>query len=271
MRISLFLSALSILAASCTQHYYYAPNTLNLPTADEKGELVVAAHLSGSRQVRGFEATAEYAPLDKTSISLNYMRLGGSYTSSMLDGSGTFIEEQHRGNGNLLELGITRHFPISQYNSFTLTAGGGIGNSFNDFDRNRIARLNFSRYYIQPGFVSQGELANVGIGLRFSRLNFESASIDLRIDEGDLTTIQRIQNNTPFYMPDLGLTGGINFNPVQLRCHVLVSMSSNNSAHQFLSSNVSLSAAVNIHDLVKKGDKKPTTTKSKSKKKKKKK
>jgi hypothetical protein len=270
MRIGFFLSALVVMAASCTQHYYYAPNTLNLPTADEKGELVAAAHLSGSRQVRGFETTVEYAPINKTSLSLNYMYLSGNYVSSIFDGSGTTIEENHSGRGHLIELGATRHFPMNQYNSFTLTAGGGWGTSLNDFDRNRLARLYFSRYYIQPGFVSQGELANFGIGLRFSRLNFERASVDLRIDEGDLNAIQRIQDNTPFYMPDLGLTGGINFKPVQLRCHVLMSMSSNNSAHQFLSSNVSISAAVNIHDLVN-GDREKGKKGKSSKKKKKKK
>jgi hypothetical protein len=265
MRYFFFLIAISGLFASCTQHYFYSPNTLHLPTVRERGDMTAEVSLNGSNQIKGVEVKAAWCPVEKTSVMVNYMHLQGSFNRSTIFTFPPPPSEQHSGRGYLAELGITRHFIIDQYRMFTLTAGGSIGRSVNDYDLNRLAELNFNRIFLQPAFISQGEMADFGIGLRFSRLGFYNGSIDYRIAEDDLISIQKIDASDPFWIPDLGLSAGINFSPVHLKCNLVLSVYDKNDEYSFSGNNLSVSLLFDVDNMIKK----KTSTPGKKKKKKK--
>jgi hypothetical protein len=258
----LFL-AVSLLLSACNQHYFYAPNTLHLPTVKEKGEATIEASLNGSQQIKGTELRAAYCFAPKTSAMVNFMYMKGSFSRSFFGSFPPPPPEQHSGRGYLTEIGVTRHFPLSKYTDFTLTAGGGIGQSVNDYDRGRTATLNFNRLFLQPGLVTKGELAEFGIGLRFSRLGFQSASIDYRIDDNDIFALQAIEKNTPFLIPDLGINTGINFAPFHVKCNMVFTLSDKPGTYNFTGNNLSVSVLYDINQFTKKD-----TTKRKKKKKK---
>lgn len=234
-----------LLLASCNNHFYYAPNTLHLPNAKNVGEVTLETSLNGSQQAKGFEFKGGYGIAPKTSVMLNAMYLQGSFTRAFF-GFPTPPSEQHSGKGFITEVGVSRHFPISEYTDFTLSAGGGIGQARNFYDRNRRSTLNFNRVFLQPGIVTKGELANIGVGLRYSRLNFHSASADLGIDEADLVKIKDIDNKRTFLIPDLGFSAGINFAPVHLNCNLVLSVFSGIGEYAFSASNLNVSLAYDI-------------------------
>ena len=265
MRYIFYFTALAGLFSSCTQHYFYSPNTLHLPAVRERGDMTAEISLNGSNQIKGLELKAAYCPIAKTSVMVNYMHLQGSYNINNSFVFPPVPPEQHSGRGYLAEFGVTRHLIIDEYRMFTLTAGGGIGRSVNDYDLSRVAELKFNRLFIQPAFVSQGEMADFGIGLRFSRLGFYSGSVDFRIDEDDLTSIRKIDENDPFWIPDIGLSAGINFAPVHLKCNLALSMYDKNDDYSFSGSNLGVSLLVDVDNIFKK----KTTASSKKKKKKK--
>lgn len=267
MRHLILFVAVPVFFANCTQHYFYAPNTLHIPTVREKGDMTAEISLNGSNQIKGFEAKAAYCPVKNTSVMVNYMYLSGTFN---VNNSFVFPpppNEVHSGSGFLTEVGITRNFVIDQYKMFTLTAGGSLGRSVNDYDRGRLAKLNFNRFYLQPAIVSQGELAEFGVGLRFSRLGFYKGRIDYRIDENDLMDIVRIDESGPFWIPDIGLSAGINFAPVHLKCNLALSVYDKLDDYSFSGNNLNIAMLVDVDNLLGKNDAKKTN-KKKSKKKK---
>lgn len=235
----------SLLLASCTNHFYYAPNTLHLPQAKNKGEITLEGSLTGSQQAKGFEFKGGYGIAPKTSIMVNAMYLRGGFTRSFF-GFPAPPSEQHSGRGFLTEIGVSRHFPISEYTDFTLTAGGGLGRTAHSYDLGRESVLNFNRVFLQPGIVSKGELANIGVGLRYSRLSFNGGSVDLGIDEQDLIEIKDIENKGNFLIPDLGFSAGINFAPVHLNCNLVLSVFSGIGEYAFSTSSLNVSLAYDI-------------------------
>lgn len=269
MRHLILFLAVPVIFTNCTQHYFYAPNTLHIPTVREKGDMTAEVSINGSNQIKGFEAKAAYSPVKNTSVMVNYMYLSGSFN---VNNSFVFPpppNEFHKGRGYMTELGITRNFVIDQYKMFTITAGGALGRSVNDYDRSRLATLNFNRFFLQPAFVTQGELAEFGIGLRFSRLNFYSGRIDYRIDESDLMDIVRIDESGPFYIPDIGLSAGINFAPVHLKCNLALSVYDKLDDYSFSGNSLNIAMLVDVDDLFGKKDTKKAPQKKSNKKKRK--
>lgn len=265
----------SAVLSACSQHYFYAPNTLHLPEVREKGEATVEAALTGSSQIKGGEVKAAYAINPSYSVMVNHAFMRGSFTRST-----SFVfppppDEYHSGRGFISEAGISRHFPISQYAQFTMTAGVGIGRSVNDYDRGRTARLNFNRIFLQPGISSRGELVDFGIGLRFSRLHFYDGRADYAISENDIQDVLEIDQHGAFYIPDVGLSAGISFSPVHLKYNMVVSTWDKISEYSFSGNNISLSMLVDINAFTPKNKtksgksaKKKTSTHKKKKKKK---
>jgi hypothetical protein len=235
----------SLSLASCNEHFYYAPNTLHMPQAKNVGEVTLEGSLNGSNQAKGFEVKGGYGIAPKTSIMVNAMYLRGSFTRSFF-GFPTPPSEEHSGRGYFAELGATRHFPISEYTDFTLSAGGGLGQSNNFFDRGRQSTLNFNRFFLQPGIVTKGELANIGVGLRYSRLGISGGSVDLGIDEFDLSEIKDIENKGSFLIPDLGFSAGINFAPIHVNCNLVLSVFSGIGEYALSGSNLNVSLGYDI-------------------------
>lgn len=243
MKKILFLLSAALSLANCSQHYYYAPNTLHLPAVSTQGQVSLEASLNGSSQIKGSELRAAWMPFKKTSVMANYMYLAGSFEQTNFFVFPPPPTEIHTGRGNMLELGITRHFAIPERKSeFVLSSGAGIGGSRNTFDRQKVAKLNFSRYFIQPAFVSHGKFTDLGVGIRLSYLNFYKGMIDYTIEENEVFTIQNIEQKSNFLLPDVGFTAGIRFDPVQIRCNITLALMPQPYQYGFSNHNLSISA-----------------------------
>jgi|1048.fasta_scaffold15703_2 hypothetical protein len=261
----ILLSGLGV--ASCSQHYYYAPNTLHLPSVSKKGQLSVEASLNGSSQIKGSELRTAWMPTQNTSIMANFMYLSGSFEQTNFFVFPSPPPELHTGTGHLLELGITKHFPTSKNTSvFSITSGAGLGTSINTYGKQKKAALDFSRYFIQPAFMSYGKMANIGVGFRLAYLNFYKGTIDYTINESDLSTIQNIEKKAYFLLPDVGFTAGVRFDPVEIRCNITLGLMPQPYYYGFSNNNLSISALTILDTKPK--SKSPTKSKKQSKKKK---
>ena len=269
MRNLFFIFLLGILGTGCQQHYYYSPNTLHLPSVSQTGDINVEASLNGSQQIKGTELKSAWMFTKNTSLMANLMYLKGSFEIQTSFAFPPPPPEYHSGRGYLVEGGITRHFPLNEYTQFTMSGGWGIGNSRNDFDNGRIANLNFYRGFIQPALVSTGELATFGVGLRFSYLTFKGGDVDVRINDPELQILRKIDTEGPFWIPDLGLSGGIRLAPFQLKCNIGVSMKAvYTNQYSFANNNLNLALLYQFnHEQEKKNTKKKSSKKKKKKRK----
>jgi hypothetical protein len=147
------------------------------------------------------------------------------------------------------ELGAGLYKTVSPFTTLHLLVGTGYGATSHTYGRGRTADLNFVRSYVQPGLTLQGKIADFGCGLRLSMLQYRSGTVDFRIDEGDRTPIERIGQDAPFWMPDFGLSAGLRFSPVRIKCQLTFSLFEDNSAYNFSGNNAFLGMQLDLHEL----------------------
>jgi hypothetical protein len=248
-KISLLLAVVSILLGSC-QHYYYAPNTLNIPTLREKGDATLDAGLIGGNNFSGWEARAAYSPINRLAVTFNHTQMSGSFEDGFFDfTTGTFISQTKSGKGHLTEGGLGYYYPYSQYATLSLSGGGGFGSTYNDFGKAQFARLNLNRIYLQPALSIKGELAEFGCGVRISRLAFNAGEIIYNVDNPEIQVLKKIESKSPFLLTDFGMYAGLNLSPVHLRCHFVFSLFEANEAYGFSGNNAALSMTFDLHRL----------------------
>lgn len=253
---TLYLLASLWLFTSC-KHYYYAPNTLNLPTVREKGDLSVDFGIAGGNNMNGWEARAAYVPVKNIVVSASHTKLGGSFeeTTSFFDpttGQFTFTVTEKSGKGYLTEGQVGYLLPRTDYLTLSLMAGGGAGRVYNDFGKDQSADLHIRRFSLQPGIMMSGELAEFGCGLRFSHLDFYNGRITYNADNPEIDVLEKIDQKAPFFLTDFGMTAGLKFSSVHLRGHFVFSLFENNDLYNFASNNASVSMSVDINKLLKK-------------------
>lgn len=250
--LTLFVAVIGL--SACNTHYYYAPNSLNLTSVQKKGDANVEVGLAGGNQVRGFEARGSYSPWRNVVFTANTMRLSGKFERDPNGGvfptpTPALPIEKHRAVGYLAEAGGGFYKSVSPFTTLHLLVGTGFGATHHEYGKGRVADLNFSRSYIQPGLTLQGKIADFGCGLRLSMLQYQSGTVDYRIDEGDRTPIERIGLDAPFWMPDFGLSAGLRFSPVRIKCQLTFSLFEDNSAYNFSGNNAFVGLQLDLNEL----------------------
>ncbi|MBK6929357.1 MAG: hypothetical protein IPH12_00260 [Saprospirales bacterium] len=193
-----------LLCDGCT-HYYYAPNSLQTPFLQQRGDTRVSLGFIGGDEFNGFEAHAAYSPIRYGAVMVNYFQVQSNYSDNTAS---------DWGRGRLTEVALGAYYPAHKYLSFSLFAGWGGGRVLNSYTDGAKSDLHFERRFIQPGFAVQGKWARVGMAFRFNRLKYLHGDIDLEIGEPHLTTIGNIEEASPVYVPEFGLSFGFGARPI---------------------------------------------------------
>ncbi len=207
---SLVLLPVFALLNACT-HYYYAPNTLQTPFLREQHDTRVSVGYIGGDEFTGFEVHAAYSPV-------KYLALMANHFQVQSDNVGASSNDW--GKGRLTEIALGGYYPLSNIVSASLFAGWGRGRVLNSYDQGAKADLRFQRRFLQPAIAVQGKSLRLGLAMRFNQLEYIRGDIDYQIGEPHISTIARIEQASPIYIPEAGITFGFGYRPFWINTHL---------------------------------------------------
>lgn len=207
----LLLSALSL--SNCT-HYYYTPNTLNVPNLRERHDATISVgYYYGDTDVEGFELKSVYSPSKNIGLMLNHLHIKKA--------TGEHAEDW--GRGRLTELGFGGYWPVGL---FSLSVFGGYGRGLSEhsfLSQNQmgarepmLAKLAFEQWFVQPNITFQWDWFQLGIAAKRQRLRYTKGDIDHRLNPADLNPIRRIEQQRYFDVWQLGYSLTLNLRLVVL-------------------------------------------------------
>lgn len=249
--LTIILGAFLLFSVGCVQ-YHYTPNLIQTPAIEQKGDAMVSASIGGSPVALNGDFHASFSPIKHGALMLNYFRNSSSFENTNFFGGPTYIQGS---KGYLLE-GALGGYTSMGFGTGALYVGWGQGQMKNDYGANRIADLRLQRFFIQPTFTFKNDWFRLGMGLRLVRLSFPSGDIDYRIEPSDIESIKRLENDTPFWFPEIGGNIGIHFKPVTVTAGAVLLVSQSASDFGFDNSNIGLGLSFELHELFKNKPKK---------------
>lgn len=233
-----FLPLLAILLLSFgvkSQTYNYAPNAINNPFLSQKGNTCLSIGRGRGLSFESLEIQAVYSPLRNLALMVNYF---GALEKKVRNRTeiGT--------NAYLMEAAIGLYEPIRK-GSASLFAGFGAGDIYSHFGGNNVGEFNIQRLFLQPGITYRSRLFQAGVSMRITRLRYSKGNISYSIDQSHLTQIKNIENQSPLFLPELGIQAGMRIKPVTLNLSFTV-VFPNTERYNFNGLNTALSLQVDF-------------------------
>lgn len=168
----------------CT-HYYYAPNSENIPLFKEKNTFKGKAGIGGGDGYTGGDIQLAYSATPKIAIMLNSFFAGKSELVPDNYSSNTSHEESGHGSYFELGAGYYKAFGINKIWVFETYAGAGTGSENHIYNYNQTAKLGIIKYFIQPsfGYSSKKQTFEIAVGSRFCSLNLKMNQNNVSIQE----------------------------------------------------------------------------------------
>ena len=185
LALACFLAIMAITLSSCA-HYYYAPNSTNIPLLKEK-EAKLNFQYAGGTISEGFEMQSAFA------VSKNFAGMANlMFTGSRID---DYIEEEEKTNTSYLELGGGYFTPVKNTVLVFETYGGiGFGGVKNEYSPWR-SKVGFTKLFLQPNIGIKVKGFEFGISTRLSYLNQNVRLNTLPFTDNDFAEIEFIEAN----------------------------------------------------------------------------
>jgi len=202
---SLLMVFIVINISGCT-HYYYVPNTHNIPLFQEKDEIRFSIGSSTSGDIigggSGTELQGAYAITNKIGIIANV-----GFTKNSSGGEW--------GKGHFFELGAGYFKPLGKNLIFESYGGLGIGKTEHLYPNFTTASMNISRYFVQPSFGFTSEYFDAVISSRIAILNYSN----IEVEGFPIFEINIIQNNksSALFEPAIIIRGGWKYVKLQFQ------------------------------------------------------
>lgn len=172
------------LFAGCT-HYYYAPNSANIPLFKEKNNFQLKAGFGGDDYTGG-DIQMAYSAGKNIGIMVN--TFFASKTEEVEDNYYTNASHTESGRGSYIEAGVGYYKPFGRHKVwvFETYGGAGLGGENHFYADNETSKLHLTKYFVQPsiGYSSKRGTFEFAISSRFSGLN-------LKVNQSNVT----LQNN----------------------------------------------------------------------------
>jgi hypothetical protein len=190
---ALALILFAALATSCT-HYYYGPNTSNIPLLKEKNDGKLNFNWYVTDEASGIEVQSAYAVGKHTGLMVNILSaseggdfLGWRRFEDKVTGSGTYIEAA---------AGYFSSLPPTDW-LFETYAGIGTGAIKNTYEYAETSKVGITKLFIQPSFGWSTKHLEIGLSARlaFVWLNVKNSSVTLSKNSGDYFDIDYIRKN----------------------------------------------------------------------------
>lgn len=192
----------AVMASSCT-HYYYGPNTSNIPLLKEKNEGKLLFNYFVTDEASGVEFQSAYAVGKKTALMLNFANVasGGSLFSwgnnMNSTGAGTYIE------------GAAGYFAQQRPSNwvFETYTGLGAGTIRNTHDGHEKSKVNVLKFFVQPSIGWAGRNFEFGISSRMAYvvLNVKSSTVTELQNFEDYHDIENIRRKRSAFVLEPGI------------------------------------------------------------------
>jgi hypothetical protein len=191
-------ATIAIMLSACT-HYYYAPNTSNIPLFKEKNTMKINGGYSSGDNYNGADVQLAYSVNSKIGVMFNSFFAGN--TEDVENNSGYYHTES--GKGSLFEIGAGYYKPFGDQNKWTFETyvGAGAGTENHSYEGNQKAKLNLRRYFVQPsiGYNSSNGLLEVALGSRFCDLKLKVKEHNVTATGGANDTNKRDLDNISLF------------------------------------------------------------------------
>ena len=221
---SLSVFILILLNTSCV-HYYYAPNTNNVPLFKEKNEARIEAQYtslssdqSTNDEATGFELQTAYAVGKHLGLQFNY--LNASYTD----------ESYSSGSGNYFEAAAGYFNPSkNKYWIFETYGGigtGGIKNIYKTDNGEETAKTSFTKFFIQPSYGYCRKHFAMALSSKISFVNFGAGNSTLTQDAhpDDYNFVESLRSGKSYVWLEPGLLIRGGFKTLQVTFQVTYSI-----------------------------------------------
>ncbi|MCS6930180.1 MAG: hypothetical protein NZM43_11895 [Saprospiraceae bacterium] len=268
-RLKLFYVIFVILAlalASCTSSHFYTPNTVNLPTLSQRGDVILSGAIFIGESQSGWEAQAAYSPIKHVGLIANHIRLHyrGDTPLDEFPMPPISSRVEFAGQLRLTELGAGFYQQAGKNQEYLLSLFGCVGKAqanttYRPFSAPlRETQWKFHRYTLQPGIRLHHQQLRFGTAFRLSLVQFTTGRIDARIPVQELKRIELLKDHSPMLFLEVLWTMGYYLRPVLVSINTTGVALGNPSLNALglASNHVSLMASLNLHDLRKKIEKK---------------
>jgi hypothetical protein len=113
------------------------------------------------------------------------------------------------------EVGLGAYSSLER-GSASIFAGMGEGQLYNHYGAGNFSNFHIRRWFVQPALAYRDRFFQGGLALRLSRLIYTNGETSFDIDEDDLAAIRKIEEQTPLFLPELGLSASVGFSPFVL-------------------------------------------------------
>lgn len=225
---------------SCT-HYYYGPNSCNVPLLEKKDDVRIAAAIASADETTGFELQTAYAFSNHFGGMFNFYWTRGE---DQYNPSGS--ETYEKGTGVYAEFGGGYFTPLHKSRNwiFETYAGGGTGAVSNTYIPTETSKVSATKIFIQPsiGYANDAGTFHAAVASRFSSVNLKlkSANVTANKNPEDYGQIQDIKadGKNIYWEPSLVLRAG--FNKIMFQLQVTRSTPLKNKEYFTQSSVISL-------------------------------
>ena len=203
---SVLFSLVNILVFSVqaySQHYYYTPNSIHIPVLSGKNEWSAGAGLGWGSDYFALEVQSVYSPAPHAAVMFNGFASGVG---------GVRSNEDIGANFRFLEIAGGAYQAL-EYGSASIFAGAGQGNMYNYYGLNNFSKFTVRRYFVQPGLMYENNGFRCGLALRLSRISYPKGESSFDISDVELAAIRKIEKDSPFFLPEFGISGGMVLSP----------------------------------------------------------
>jgi hypothetical protein len=167
----LHLLLLPLLLTSCT-HYYYAPNTANIPMLREKGEGRINVNFYATDEATGGEFQGALATGKQTAIMFNIVTASAS--GGLFNSTAYLGRQEPSGAGTYAELGYGFFAPDPKSKwVFETYAGIGIGGITNRYSENEKSKVRLIKMFVQPSLGWRSKNFEIAFSSRFAFANLK--------------------------------------------------------------------------------------------------
>lgn len=251
LRLLTTLLLVSGFTTALSAQFNYAPNAISIPNLRDRFDGTLALGLGRGEWLRSREIQLHFSPVRHLALVAN----------AMLTGSKDIIDRDVEGSRYAFWEAGAGYYQAYAKGTVSLLAGMGQGNLNSTYNPNRKSHFETRRWFVQPGIAYQDQYFSGGVAIRLNRLEYPFGETDYALDEFDLKAIRAIEQNAPFFLPELGIRGGLHFRPVTINIHLTLVFPSLGDLN-YTMSNFTMMFGMNMGEL-----KKEKTSKKQSRKK----
>jgi hypothetical protein len=237
---------IAVLFGSCT-HYYYVPNTQNVPLFMEKNEYRASLSIGGGGESEAVDGQFAYSVTNHFAVMTNFMYAQGGKDSGNNWAKGKFIEGA-----------IGYYKPFKTNGVFEIYGGYGGGNQHHQYGEDNINRgksdLSFTRIFLQPSVGITFKGFDFALSTRVCRLDFNKIDFQTATHGSAFHEMDAIAHNKTSYLlePAFTIRGGWKY--VKLQFQLMSSKNLTNPNLNFEPSRISFGVYFTIADRYRKND-----------------